>query len=621
MFKFLREKLRKSISKISNVVEEKGITEEIKVPEKFETEEPKSAGLTQEEEKDVDDILKELEESKIENKEIIEVSREVPEYSGTEGDDAIEEPREEPEEGGTEGDEAVEEPKDDLEESKEFIEVSEIAKAISEHAQMSKKQDFFEHTQKSKIFDESSVFDKPREETLEATKEDELSIEPEETPEQGAVEAEKEYAPEVLPEEPVKRETIKPKMSFFSRLKEKITHREEERPEEFEEVSVKNEIEEAERAKEEKKIEEKKKEIDKEIKKIVEKKEIPTLQKLAERKGKIDTLKGEIKDVKEEIREERNAPKKEEIEHIKEEVEEIKEEARKAGFFERIREKIITKKISEEQFDGLFWDLEVILLESNVAVEVIEKIKDDLKKELVEKAIRRNQIESTIANSLKRSIEDALDVESFDLLNKVKKKKPFVICFVGINGSGKTTTIAKVARLLQKNNLSVVLAASDTFRAASIEQLQKHADNLGVKLIKHNYGSDPAAVAYDAIEHAKAQNINVVLVDTAGRMHSNTNLIDEMKKIVRVAKPDLKIFVGESITGNDCIEQAKTFDEAIGIDAIILAKADVDEKGGAAVSVSYVTKKPIIYLGVGQNYEDLQKFDVSAIIKNLGLAA
>jgi len=152
----------------------------------------------------------------------------------------------------------------------------------------------------------------------------------------------------------------------------------------------------------------------------------------------------------------------------------------------------------------------------------------------------------------------------------VKGKKPFVICFVGINGSGKTTTIAKIAKLLLKNNLSVVIAASDTFRAASIEQLHLHADKLGVKLIKHKYGSDPAAVAFDAVKHAQSKGIDVVLIDTAGRMHSNVNLTDEMKKIVRVAKPDLKIFVGESITGNDCVEQAKQFNEAIGIEKAVL---------------------------------------------------
>ena len=174
--------------------------------------------------------------------------------------------------------------------------------------------------------------------------------------------------------------------------------------------------------------------------------------------------------------------------------------------------------------------------------------------------------------------------------------------------------------MLKDKKILCVLAASDTFRAASIEQLQQHADKLGIKMIKHDYGSDPAAVAFDAIKHAKAKNVAVVLIDTAGRMHSNVNLIDEMKKIIRVAKPDLKIFVGESITGNDCVEQAKTFNEAVGIDGIILAKADIDEKGGAAVSVSYVTKKPILYLGTGQRYNDLEPFSQDKIIKSIGLA-
>ena len=190
-----------------------------------------------------------------------------------------------------------------------------------------------------------------------------------------------------------------------------------------------------------------------------------------------------------------------------------------------------------------------------------------------------------------------------------------------INGSGKTTTIAKIAKLLQENRLKVVIAASDTFRAAAIHQLQEHADRLGVKLIKHDYGSDPAAVAFDAIKYAEAHGIDVVLIDTAGRLHSNVNLMAEMEKVARVAKPDLKIFVGESITGNDCVEQARSFNNAIGIDGIILAKADVDEKGGAAISVSYVTKKPILYLGTGQEYDDLEPFSAEAVVDSLGLAA
>ena len=302
---------------------------------------------------------------------------------------------------------------------------------------------------------------------------------------------------------------------------------------------------------------------------------------------------------------------------VKEEVKpEVPEEK---GFFQKITETITTKKISAEKFDELFWDLELALLENNVAVEVIEKIKNDLKGQLVDKPIPRGQVDETIANSLHKSIEDLFGIPGIDLLSKAKQKKPFVICFVGVNGSGKTTSIAKVARYLMDNGLSVVLAASDTFRAAAIDQLQLHADKLGVKLIRQDYGSDPAAVAFDAIKHAEANKKDVVLIDTAGRLHSNVNLMDEMKKIMRVAKPDLKLFVGESITGNDCVEQAKQFNSAVGIDGIILAKADVDEKGGAAISVSYVTQKPILFLGVGQEYEDLQEFDKEKLLASIGL--
>ena len=294
----------------------------------------------------------------------------------------------------------------------------------------------------------------------------------------------------------------------------------------------------------------------------------------------------------------------------------------KKGFFATLTEKIITTKINEEQFDKLFWDLEMALMENNVAVEVIEKIKNDLKGQLVEMPIKRTKVEETVSSALKTSIEGLFQDSSVDLIREIKnkKEKPYVIAFFGINGSGKTTSIAKLANMLKDKKISCVLAASDTFRAASIEQLQQHADRLEIKMIRHDYGSDPAAVAFDAIKHAKAKNIDAVLIDTAGRMHSNQNLIDEIKKIIRVAKPDLKVFVGESITGNDCIEQAKTFNEAVGIDGIILAKADIDGKGGAAVSVSYVTKKPILFLGTGQKYGDLEVFDSEIIMKNLGFA-
>ncbi|MFC1698313.1 signal recognition particle-docking protein FtsY, partial [Nanoarchaeota archaeon] len=195
--------------------------------------------------------------------------------------------------------------------------------------------------------------------------------------------------------------------------------------------------------------------------------------------------------------------------------------------------------------------------------------------------------------------------------------KPFVICFVGVNGSGKTTSIAKFAHMLKENNFKSTIAASDTFRAAAIQQLEEHGKNLGIKVIKHDYGSDAAAVAFDAVKYAEAKELDVVLIDTAGRLHSNVNLMDEMKKIVRVAQPDFKIFVGESITGNDCVEQAKKFNEASELNGIILSKADIDEKGGAAISISYVTGKPILYLGVGQEYGDLEPFDKDKLLESI----
>ena len=370
-------------------------------------------------------------------------------------------------------------------------------------------------------------------------------------------------------------------------------------------------------------------------------------QATQEKTQKTEEIEEEIEPIEEKLSEEKSAEEEQteedsmleeelrELEHVKEEPkkeeqipqaetkEEIKEQVlgKKKGFFSRITERITTTKISREKFENLFSELELILMENNVAVEVIDKIKNDLSKNLVEKPIKRARVEETIKESLRNSIEDLFKVKEVKLFDSIKGKgeKPFVIVFFGINGSGKTTSIAKVANMLKQNKFSVVLAAADTFRAASIEQLQQHAGKLGVKMIKHDYGSDPAAVAFDAIKHAKAKGVDVVLIDTAGRLHSQQNLMEEMKKIMRVAKPDLKIFVGESITGNDCVEQAQSFNDAVGIDGLILTKSDVDEKGGAAISVSYVTKKPIMYLGVGQEYKDLKKFEPKLIVEGLGL--
>ncbi|MFH1182315.1 MAG: signal recognition particle-docking protein FtsY [Candidatus Woesearchaeota archaeon] len=329
--------------------------------------------------------------------------------------------------------------------------------------------------------------------------------------------------------------------------------------------------------------------------------------------------KPEAEEKKQEKAAEAKADEKKEEKAAAEEKPAEKEE--KKGFFQRFAEKFTTTTISGQKFDELFWELEVMLLENSVAVEVIDKLKKDLKEALVEKPLERGKVNKIISEKLKKSIEELFTVEKVDFVRMAKQKKPLIIMFAGINGSGKTTTIAKVVHMLKKNNLKSVIAASDTFRAAAIQQLQEHADKLGVKMVKHDYGADPAAVAFDAIKYAEANRIDVVLIDTAGRLHSNVNLVDELKKIVRVTKPDLKIFVGESITGNDCVEQAKKFNEAIGIDGIILAKADLDDRGGAAISISYVTKKPILFLGMGQGYDDLKPFDQKFIVDELGLEA
>jgi fused signal recognition particle receptor len=300
------------------------------------------------------------------------------------------------------------------------------------------------------------------------------------------------------------------------------------------------------------------------------------------------------------------------------EKEEESTEEKSKSVLSKVKKAITTSKINNTKFEEIFEELEINLLQNNIAIEVVEKIKENLKVDIVDIPIEKNKIKTIIEDNLKQTIKELFNEEQIDIIEKIKNKKPQVILFLGVNGAGKTTTISKIAKILKTNNLKSVLVAADTFRAAAIDQLQYHAEKLEIPIIKHNYGSDPAAVAFDAVKYAKSKNLDVVLIDSAGRMHSNINLMDELKKIVRVVKPDLKIFVGESITGNDCIEQAKKFEETVGLDGIILTKADVDEKGGAAISISYVTGKPIMYLGTGQNYGDIEKFNIDKLMESLG---
>ena len=288
------------------------------------------------------------------------------------------------------------------------------------------------------------------------------------------------------------------------------------------------------------------------------------------------------------------------------------------GIFSFVRE----KTIQEKHVDDILFELEMELLQGDVAMEVATEVVDGVKNNLVGKKIKRsNDITELTYNALRDTVAEIIDIPGKSMTEMIEEKKaqgePLVVMFVGINGTGKTTTIGKLANYYLKKGYTPVIAASDTFRAGAIEQVTYHADNVGVKIIKHQKGSDPAAVAYDAVEHAKAQGKELVLIDTAGRMQTNTNLMDEMKKIKRVSKPDLVIFVGDALTGNDATEQAKKFNEAIDIDGVILTKADADSKGGASLSIGYVIQKPIMFLGVGQGYDDIKEYDAEWMLNQL----
>lgn len=277
------------------------------------------------------------------------------------------------------------------------------------------------------------------------------------------------------------------------------------------------------------------------------------------------------------------------------------------------------RRIRESVLDELLHELELGLLQADVALPVAEELTKIVKRELAGKRVDRSfKIDEAVRLALRIAVKDVLAQQKLSLNELIKSKPPpFVIMFVGINGGGKTTAIAKLAHRMQKHGLSCVLAAGDTFRAGAIEQLTLHAERLGCKIIKHQEGSDPAAVAYDAIEHAKARKKDVVLIDTAGRMQTNTNLMDEMKKIKRVAKPDLVFFVGDALAGSDAVEQAKRFDEAVGIDGVILTKLDADAKGGAALSIAKTIGKPIAYVSFGQDYDAFGRFDPDWMVARL----
>ncbi len=283
--------------------------------------------------------------------------------------------------------------------------------------------------------------------------------------------------------------------------------------------------------------------------------------------------------------------------------------------------KVTTTELKTENLRPVLTEFKISFADNDVAFPVAERICDEMEKRLDGVQVKRLGDRKKIVEKNLREVllEIMLADNKIDLPKAVKEKRgkgePFVIVFVGINGTGKTTTIAKIAYFLNKKGFSAVLACSDTYRAGSIEQLEEHARRLGMKMITHKYGADPAAVAYDAISHAKAHGIDVVLIDTAGRMQTNRNLMSELEKVKRIVKPDLTILTVDSLTGNDAVMQAEEFHKSVGIDATILTKVDADVKGGSALSVTYVTKKPILFIGTGQTYDDLEEFDPQRFVQ------
>jgi len=292
--------------------------------------------------------------------------------------------------------------------------------------------------------------------------------------------------------------------------------------------------------------------------------------------------------------------------------------------FSSAAKSISQRELSEKDLDESLFDLNIALLESDVSQEVIDDLSQQIKDNLVGMKLQKHETtEQVIASTLKDNFSKILaKAGSVDLISAINTKKqrkggPFKIVFLGINGTGKTTTVAKVANLLKKSGFSVVIAAADTHRAGAIEQISSHAEKLSIKVISQRYGADPSAVSRDALEYANKHYIDVVLIDTAGRMQTAKNLMDEIGKIVKVIKPDIKLFVGDSLSGNDTINQAREFFSYTEFDGAILTKTDADAKGGSAISISYITSKPIIYLGVGQGYDDIIKFNREQFVESI----
>ena len=291
--------------------------------------------------------------------------------------------------------------------------------------------------------------------------------------------------------------------------------------------------------------------------------------------------------------------------------------------FSAITSAVREKSLTGGQLDEAIFNFQIALVESDVAQSVAAALTDEVQKSLLGTKVERSTDPSEVVGArLATTLEEAFTkAGSVDLVANVREKKttgePYSILFLGINGTGKTTSIAKVASYLKKNGITVVCAAGDTHRPGAIEQLTEHADRLEMKVISQRYGADPAAVGRDGILYAKAHHVDCLLIDSAGRMQTNQNLMEEMSKIARVVRPDFKMFVADALTGNDAVSQAELFNQHIGFDGVILTKADADVRGGAALSIVYSTSKPVLFLGVGQGYDDLVPFNTQKFLGSL----
>jgi len=263
-------------------------------------------------------------------------------------------------------------------------------------------------------------------------------------------------------------------------------------------------------------------------------------------------------------------------------------------------------------------NLKISLLQADVALPVADRISNVLLTKIRDGKVRlRGDRDAILRESIRETIMEIANVPSINIFEMAEKKSPFVILFVGMNGTGKTTSIAKLAEMFKNRGNYVVIAAADTFRAGAIEQIAIHGDRIGVKVIKHQAGGDPAAVAFDAVKHASRFRRAVVLIDTAGRMQTNKNLLEEMKKIKRISSPDFTLLTTDALAGTDTLNQARLFDEAVGVDGYIVTKIDADARGGSIISLLAETRKPILFVGTGQNYSDLVPFTLDWYLDRL----